>query len=173
MIDFVISDLHLGHEGILKYRTQFPDVKSHDDYIIKQWNSVVGEHDKVYILGDVAWKKRDLSKLSQMNGTKILIAGNHDILGAKNYLKYFKDIRGFWKKDIFWLSHAPIHEDELRKHINIHGHLHNKRVKTYFDLDSALYINVCCECVDYTPVKIEDIKNGISKDILRNHTNAL
>lgn len=166
MAEFVISDLHLGHEGVLQFRDQFPNIKAHDNHIIKQWNSVVGEHDKVYVLGDVAWKKRDLSKLSQMNGTKILIAGNHDILGAKNYLKYFKDIRGLWKKDDYWLSHAPIHADELREHLNIHGHLHSKKVLIDMcaDLDcapeyinDARYINVSCECVNYTPVKIEDI----------------
>ena len=40
MAEFVISDLHMGHEGILKYRTQFKDIEEHDRYIIDKWNSV-------------------------------------------------------------------------------------------------------------------------------------
>lgn len=162
MKEFVISDLHLGHKGILKYRTQFKTIEEHDNFIIDNWNKIVTPQDKVYVLGDVCWKKKDLEKIKLLKGKKILIAGNHDILGAKNYLKVFKDIRGLWRKDGVWLSHAPIHSRELRDCKNIHGHLHNKKVKelTWYGLDiDDNYINVCCECVDYTPVEIKELEN--------------
>lgn len=178
MKEFVISDLHLGHEGILKYRNQFKTIEEHDNFIIDNWNKVVTTQDKVYVLGDVCWKKKDLEKIKLLNGKKILIAGNHDILGAKNYLKVFKDIRGLWKKGDYWLSHTPIHKDSLRYCKNIHGHTHNKKVHETiieYDYDRELdmqyeyldnrteldndYINVCCECVDYTPVEIKELKN--------------
>lgn len=166
MKEFVISDLHLGHEGILKYRTQFKTIEEHDNFIIDNWNKVVTPQDKVYVLGDVCWKKKDLEKIKLLSGKKILIAGNHDILGAKNYLKVFKDIRGLWKKGDYWLSHAPIHSRELRDCKNIHGHLHNKKVALFVDwktkeqYNDNNYINVCCECVDYTPVEIKELENA-------------
>ena len=168
MREFVISDLHLGHEGILKYRTQFKTIEEHDNFIINNWNSIVTPQDKVYVLGDVCWKKKDLEKIELLNGKKILIAGNHDILGAKNYLKYFRDVRGLGKKGDYWLSHAPIHSSELRNCKNIHGHLHNKNIMNPYDDYSChddhlypdiKYINVSCEQVNYTPVEIKGIKD--------------
>lgn len=176
MKEFIISDLHLGHEGILKYRTQFKTIEEHDNFIIDNWNKVVTPQDKVYVLGDVCWKKKDLDKIKLLNGKKILIAGNHDILGAKNYLKVFKDIRGLWKKSDYWLSHAPIEKNSLRDLKNIHGHLHSYTVrhmensnrqsinpkKSGFEdiiyiTDDHNYINVCCEKVNYTPVEIKEL----------------
>lgn len=169
MKEFVISDLHFGHEGILKYRTQFKTIEEHDNFIINNWNKVVTPQDKVYVLGDVCWKKKDLEKIKLLNGKKILIAGNHDILGAKNYLKVFKDIRGLWKKGNYWLSHAPLHPDHLRNRKNIHGHLHDLEIeeRLYFDYvkdemvtsKDTRYINVSCEQVNYTPVEIKELKN--------------
>lgn len=168
MKEFVISDLHLGHDGILKYRTQFKTIEEHDNFIIDNWNKVVTPQDKVYVLGDACWKKKDLEKIKLLSGKKILIAGNHDILGAKNYLKVFKDIRGLWKKGDYWLSHAPVHKDSLRGSKNIHGHLHSKRVMNpyneYSCYDDHLepdnrYINVSCEQINYTPIEVKELEN--------------
>jgi calcineurin-like phosphoesterase family protein len=43
------------------------------------WNRVVAEDDLVYYLGDFAMNVRSVPHLmQQLNGTKILIPGNHD-----------------------------------------------------------------------------------------------
>lgn len=168
---YVISDLHLGHQAILKYRTQFSTLDDMHDTIINNWNSVVTSQDKVYILGDVAWNKQALPLLNSMNGKKVLIKGNHDILPLKDYVKYFDDIRGAMEYRGCILTHVPVHESQLKRFtLNIHGHMHGKAIRKsgYFieqgvqglcwDLDDR-YINVCCEQVNYTPVLLEGIIN--------------
>jgi calcineurin-like phosphoesterase family protein len=55
--------------------------------LIKRWNATVPSYGIVYVLGDVGFAKGDLIKsvLSRMNGTKILILGNHDGSVGKMY----------------------------------------------------------------------------------------
>jgi calcineurin-like phosphoesterase family protein len=53
----------------------------------------------------------------------------------------------------FWLTHAPIHPDELRGKMNVHGHVHTKT------LADNRYFNVSCENVGYKPVCFDDIKS--------------
>lgn len=88
------SDLHFGHENILKFTSRgkstndysifspvkFSDIKTHDEYIISVWNKQVNPNDIVYILGDVIWStvKNPADILSRLNGSKHLIIGNHD-----------------------------------------------------------------------------------------------
>lgn len=173
---YVISDLHLGHEAILKYRTQFTCLSEMEITIFKNWNKIVTKEDKVYILGDVAWNKQSLSMMAFMNGKKVLIKGNHDILPLKEYIKYFDDVRGVMEYKGCILTHIPVHESQLERFkINIHGHLHDKgvlknvMVKVYNDdmkpsfipkeFVDTRYINVCCEQVNYTPILLEEIIN--------------
>ena len=77
-----------------------------DQIMADNWNRVVGQGDKVYHLGDVAIGRKGLDILDRLNGRKILIKGNHDIFKAKDYLEYFKDIRGSHK--LFKFIFAPI-----------------------------------------------------------------
>ena len=62
-------------------------------------------------------------------------------------------MNGLFKKYGFWLSHCPVHPNELRHKKNIHGHVHNKTV------DDDRYINVCCDVVNYTPVELDKIRD--------------
>jgi len=163
---YVISDLHLGHKGILKYRTEFSNLEQMHSCIIENWNNVVTSQDKVYILGDVAWNKQALALLNSMNGEKVLIKGNHDILPLKEYVKYFEDnIRGVMEYKGCILTHVPVHECQLsRFKLNIHGHMHDREVQTielvsHNFIGDSRYINVCCEQVNYTPILLENIIN--------------
>lgn len=53
-----------------------------NEVLIENWNSVIGDGDVVYHLGDVALGPSDQwdSVLTRLNGYKILIIGNHDRL---------------------------------------------------------------------------------------------
>jgi calcineurin-like phosphoesterase family protein len=78
--------------------------------LINNWNSVVSANDEVFILGDFSFRgvTRTNLILSQLNGRKILIQGNHDS-GCKNSSfdeKYFNltlDLGGHTVE----LSHFP------------------------------------------------------------------
>lgn len=90
---FLTSDLHVNHLNIIKYCDRpFASIEEMDEHMIARWNETVGVDDIVYVLGDYAMgdRKKGLSYLLRMNGTKILINGNHDRLSPvmKNSWKY-------------------------------------------------------------------------------------
>lgn len=51
-----------------------------DDTLIARWNDTVGTQDLVWVLGDYALGdyRKGLSYLPRLNGTKVLVSGNHD-----------------------------------------------------------------------------------------------
>lgn len=158
---FLISDTHFGHANILSFKDEFEQVirpfssvEEMNEIMIENWNKVVSSEDKVYHLGDLCFTKKWLDfSMSRLNGTKILIKGNHDNLKLSQYQQYFKDIRAYHTLDKFILSHIPLHPESLyRWKGNIHGHTHQR------NLMDERYINVSVEQLNYTPIDFEQIK---------------
>lgn len=151
---FLISDTHFGHSNIIQYCNRpFSSVEEMDEILIENWNKVVKNDDKVYHLGDVGFKS--FSKLadvfSKLNGTKILIKGNHDGFKLSQYAQLFKDIRGSHQLAGYILTHIPIHPDSIsRWKGNIHGHVHNK------SLQDTRYFNVSVENIEYIPIALDN-----------------
>lgn len=167
---FFISDPHLGHENILKFkdddgkfiRSGFSSIEEHDNLIIENINKKARIQDKLYILGDVAIKKNFLCLLDKINTKKlVLIKGNHDIYQLKDYLPYFKDIRSYkmMPKHGIIFSHIPVHPDSLegRFNRNVHGHIHHRKI------DNKKYLNICPERVGYEPLELEEILEKLNE----------
>jgi len=165
-----IADLHFGHTN-MAIKRGFKDAEEQDEYIVKQWNSVVHKKDTTYILGDVTMEKRtNYQILSRLNGYKVFVMGNHDMpQHAQSLLEYGK-VAGMIKKKFrkerltVFLTHCPIHTRELdyRVGLNIHGHIHEYVVvKKYLfgliQIPDKRYICVSCEQVDYTPKLISEL----------------
>jgi calcineurin-like phosphoesterase family protein len=160
---YVISDLHFGHKKILGFSGPLREgttVEEHDAILIDKWNSVVRKRDLVYILGDVAMSRTAFHTcMPQLAGRKVLVRGNHDDLQCGEYLQYFEDVKGIFKKNGFWFSHAPVHPAELRGCKNVHGHVHHATVTEDGYVDTR-YVNVCVEACGGFPVNFEFIKDG-------------
>lgn len=78
---YFTSDLHLGHEGIIKHCNRpFSDKKEMDHAIISNWNSLITDNDLVVIAGDfcLGGLQMWVYYLSHLKGNKILVLGNHD-----------------------------------------------------------------------------------------------
>ena len=169
---FLASDHHLGHTNILTFRKsdgsflrEFSSIEEHDEHIINMHNSVVANGDKTYFLGDIGFSAKILPLLSRMNGKKILIKGNHDNLKLSQYLPYFKDIRGSHQFDGLLLTHIPVHPGSLsRWNANVHGHLHSNVVEVSQGVPDTRYFNVSMECINYTPISLEQLKSEIKHD---------
>lgn len=166
---FFASDHHFHHKNILTFNREdgtplrvFSDVDHMNEHIVNCHNSVVRPGDKVYFLGDVTMSRnaKGLEILGRMNGEKILIKGNHDLCSANQYLQYFKDIRGSHQFDGMILTHIPIHAESLaRWGLNVHGHLHYNVVKLPLaQIPDRRYFNVSMECINYTPISLEQVK---------------
>lgn len=169
---FLISDQHYGHSNILNFfrsdgttkLRSFTHVDEMDEHMIECHNSVVKPGDRVYFVGDVCMSHKNLPILNRLNGEKCLIKGNHDKAKLSQYLPYFYDIRGSHQFDGLLLTHIPVHPDSLaRWPCNIHGHLHYNRVmKSPHHIDPR-YFNVSVECINYTPISLEELKLEIKK----------
>ncbi len=163
---FLIADLHLGHKGIINFsRTEFSDLNEHHEAIIHRWNQTVSPQDKVLILGDLAFTIEPLEILQNLNGSKILVMGNHDLNSASRYLRYVDDIGGAinWtapngKRVIF--THIPIHPNCMRWDLNIHGHLHSGQILDHTDVDKPRDLRYYCvswEILNGYPVTVGEV----------------
>lgn len=79
---YFTSDLHFGHEGIIKVCNRpFKDTDEMDKAIIDNWNSIIKDDDTVISLGDFSWRLGDNNiryYINALKGNKIFIKGNHD-----------------------------------------------------------------------------------------------
>ena len=85
---YLTSDLHLGHIRALEIMPHRPwtDVEAMSHGLIDNYNSVITAEDTVIILGDLIMGKKgeNVPKyLPMLNGTKILVPGNHDFLPSE------------------------------------------------------------------------------------------
>jgi calcineurin-like phosphoesterase family protein len=78
---FFTADQHFGHKNIIEFCARpFEDVDHMNAALQDNWNRTVHPDDTVFVLGDFAMGKidRTLQIVRRLNGTKFLVAGNHD-----------------------------------------------------------------------------------------------
>ena len=98
--------------------------------------------------------------VERLNGTKILLRGNHDFKIGVNVWKEIGFSEVYKKKiilDNLLLTHAPT-EEVGENQINIFGHIHDKPLDERFDKKN--HICVSCDVIDYTPISIKIIQQG-------------
>lgn len=156
---FIISDTHFGHKKIIDFEGKsrpFATIEEHDAELVRRWNAVVGKKDTVWHLGDVLFGANSFPILSQLNGVKKLVMGNHDDYPVEKYLEHFSQIYGAATYRGCALTHIPIHPSQFwRFKANLHGHLHSSK------LDDPRYINVCAEHQGLAPKLLDNVLNGL------------
>jgi calcineurin-like phosphoesterase family protein len=77
---FFTSDHHFNHNNVIAYCGRpFSSVEEMNEHLVYKWNSIVGENDTVYHLGDFSFSITAVEQyLHRLNGRKVLIPGNHD-----------------------------------------------------------------------------------------------
>lgn len=134
-MNYYISDLHIGCINSFDHR-----ILAHDELLVNNWNSVIKNNDKVYILGDIGrcGNNKDneylCSIISRLKGIRILIRGNHDDLKDNrikqlfaetyDYLEAVDNYNGINQKLV--LSHYPIFSwnEAYKDTILLYGHTH-------------------------------------------------
>lgn len=116
---FYTSDLHFGHENVIRFDNRpFRSVSEMDYTLIHLWNSRVQPDDTVYIVGDFAYRNTRPAEwyLQQLQGKKHLLIGNHDqaLLDNSAAVSYFESIEKMCHvtdgKNQICLCHFPICE---------------------------------------------------------------
>ena len=150
------SDLHLGHINITRFRPQFSTAEEHHETILDNFLSVVGKRDKVFLLGDIVFKGAAsyADRLGQLGANLILVKGNHDALDY-----WASMVHGLTSYKECWLSHAPVHDQELeyRRNYCIHGHLHGGFI------NDPRYFNVSLEHTNYYPILASDVLDQLKE----------
>lgn len=170
---YFISDLHFGHENIIKLCSRpFESVEEMDWELIRRWNLKVGDDDLVYICGDIVWGTNSpYEYLPFLNGKKILICGNHDGKMLKNDgAQFFESVHGLpviregGRK--ITLCHYPMYEweDSLRlgsKRVgwHIYGHIHNNYLPQYRQIFLQPHaLNASAEVIGYAPATFDELR---------------
>lgn len=136
---FITSDLHLNHTNIMKYcpnSRKFNSIEEMNEKIISNWNKIISQDDMVYILGDVGFGSTEANTkiLRRLNGTKILIVGNHDHRNLKDndFRAEFSEVKDYaemvFDKKFVVMSHYPFlyWNGSHRNSYMLHGHCHSK-----------------------------------------------
>jgi Predicted phosphoesterase or phosphohydrolase len=175
---FFTSDLHAFHGNIIKHCNRpFTSVEEMNKHFISQWNSVVPKDGIVINCGDVAMKigSQTLQRfLEQLNGSHILILGNHDRIN-----KIPKDcFTGIHEQLIFTVTgdedmpnkiihacHYPMLSwyQIRRGAFHIYGHTHqNDTLNTHEELILKMgenCLNVGVDNCKFKPLSWSDLKN--------------
>lgn len=179
------SDLHFSHKNIIKFCNRpFKDIEEMNKALIDNWNSVVGEDDIVFNLGDFSYasKKEYMEILCRLKGIHYLIRGNHD--RSRNpgidILKLFYRVEDQMILSIdgynVILNHYPLlcYGGAYRTNtINLFGHVHSGPNATGKDISRLDMLfptqyDVGVDNNNYTPVSWERVKEIIEERLINN-----
>jgi calcineurin-like phosphoesterase family protein len=153
-----IADTHMGHKNIWKYRPVFESTLHNDLYFQYILSEVCTKRDTMFFLGDTIFDEKYLDFIKELPGIKILILGNHctEYVSTSKLCSAFDEVHALMKYKEFWLSHAPIHPEELRGKKNIHGHVHTESVS------GLEYMNVSVDSsfMNFFPRTLHEVRQG-------------
>jgi len=147
----IISDPHFNDGDIWRSeRSHFASQEDHDNAIKKLIKQGVSGGNTLLLLGDLGEDWQDFIK--HLKCYKVLVMGNHDERSPDYYREFFDEVypTGIPLTDRVYASHQPMMLD-TRYFINVHGHLHNSRLK------DPHYINANVHETKYKLLDLEDI----------------
>ena len=189
---FFTSDPHFGHENILQFEPARQKlgatIEDHDVELIARINQRVQPDDILYILGDFCLGSPGYAKkcLQAINGTKILVRGNHDRNTYKQMLSWgFASVcesvelkickqkvllhhypyRWSWWKQLWCKMHRGMKNDFHKRPIDrgqwlLHGHSHSVPHRPGDDAPHihGRQVNIGVDCWDFRPVSLQQIE---------------
>ena len=160
---YFISDYHFGHAKVIEFEDRcrgkvlsVDTIQDHDEELIVRTLETINKRDTLWILGDNGNEKLLYAMLTQTRANIKYIPGNHDSITSIELLATLPNLKvaGITKWKNFWLTHAPVHPQELRGKMNIHGHNHSKVIR------DPNYFCVSVENTGGYTVWGEEIRNG-------------
>lgn len=175
------SDTHFNHSNIIGFCNRpFANVEEMDAELIRRWNEVVPSDGIIFHLGDFAYGGSSIwnDRLSQLNGKKYLILGNHDLKNIEpGFTHWFEQVTQ--QKTIqvggqtLILNHNPFlaYGGAFRDVWQLFGHVHSgPRSRSGLDVPRLNYLlprqyDVGVDNNDYRPVSFAEVKAKIEDQI--------
>lgn len=168
---FFTSDLHFGHENILKLCSRpFAGIDAMNEALIERWNERVSGNDTVYILGDLFFRSENIEPvLKRLRGKKHLILGNHESswYSPERFGRFFVDVAPMAEisdgKRGMTLCHYPMlaWKHDARQFM-IHGHIHNDTRADYWNWlkSRERILNASVDINDFRPVSFDELQEN-------------
>lgn len=130
------ADLHLGHNNLARMRG-YNDTYAHDAMIIDNINRYVQPKDRLFIVGDFAWKRPQSYRPRIACKQIVFIRGNHDT--HQDCLRAFGTVHDIFVQRKFGANNEPLimcHYPMAywdRSHYgsyHVYGHMHSNREAT-------------------------------------------
>ena len=174
------SDTHFGHKNIIRFCNRpFVDIDEMNGSLIENWNSLVGDNDIVFHLGDFSvggameWSRL----LDQLHGRIFLILGNHDMNNVgQEFMNRFQRVAmelliQIGKQKIY-LNHYPFlcYNSANDSVWQLFGHVHTsprRSMQTGSRLGMLLpsQYDVGVDNNNFYPVSYHQVKNIITQEI--------
>lgn len=180
------SDLHLGHDNIIRYADRpFADTSEMDETIVRNINATVGSDDTLWVLGDVAMGEDKINRTAKLLSTLMvrdvrLILGNHDPRKHRDMLldAGFSSVSDYEEVRIhhkgFVLCHYPMMTWNGRNAgvYMLHGHIHSKPTYNAQNLGYGLRrYDVGVDANGYRPVSADEIVTFFAGvEVRKDHT---
>lgn len=179
MANFYVADWHYDHRNILAYDNRpFKTVEEMNDVLVDRWNKAVSPDDRVFVLGDMFWcsEEKAIPILQSLNGTKILIVGNHDkprkreFRGQFSHIAEYMEIEDDGKSVVLCHYPIPCFKNHFHGWYHLYGHVHNSFESKMMEHDKFLMeelyghpcnmfnVGVMMPWMDYTPRTLAHIE---------------
>lgn len=161
---YIISDTHFDDVDCKLMNPNWISPAEHMEKLKKQ----IHKGDTLIHLGDVG----TAAYLDELKCYKVLITGNHDVLSK--VASHFNEVYDgpLFIADRILLSHEPIKGLETFC-LNIHGHVHNGCIVTYYNTGSELrvsHLNLASDVAHFLPCNLKSIiKQGYLSKIQNYH----
>lgn len=150
---YFTADWHYNHANIIGYCNRpFADIHEMNSSLVYNYNQVVGKDDTCIFVGDFMFygTKTDLnSLLSSMNGTKVLVKGNHDWIAGKRQ-DYIDAGFSIYTKSLVVAGYRVVHDPKRVPNFDetkfIVGHVHDHWVT------KGNMVNAGVDVWDFKPV---------------------
>lgn len=186
---FFTSDTHFYHDNIIKFCNRPADnIEQHNDFLISNWNNIVGKRDVVWHLGDFAMLTKKNSPnncvmkgyrkiIGRLNGKINLILGNHDKMSRETY-NCFSQVYDFGKtininKETITLCHFPLRAWNKSMYGSFHlfGHVHGRL--EYTNTRTSCDVGVDVPDWKYAPVPWDIIRCKLINKLNKNDKNNI
>lgn len=165
-MDWFTSDTHFGHAAVIDYCNRpfvasgrYTALECMNEYLIARWNSRVDPEDRVWVLGDFYLGPREgcAPILSRLNGTKLLVKGNHDRSRRRMLEVGFAAVVPqqllYTDTGTVYMRHKPQNDSGrwLGASTHLHGHVHLEYRRR------AQMINVGVDVWNFQPVSLHEL----------------